>query len=294
MDCVAATATAIGPADLLAAALSVTPDGFAIHRARRDADGVVTGFTLEMINKSGAAPFTDDPAGLVGRDVETLLGPSCAPMVDAFRRALATGRLQRVRTTFSGTAAAGTTDSIAMRIDENLVLSTWRDVTDQIVGEQILQETLRLANERAALLGAALDAAEDALVVLEVPDAADLGEAELEGRLRVVHANRSAALSLGLEPSQVAGSRLDQLVGRHWGAELGGLVVAAVRAGEPRSRRIVVLAPGGGVQDARHLTVTPMPGARVLLVSRDAFADDAGDIDGADGAVRAVGADDPR
>ncbi|MBI4939831.1 MAG: hypothetical protein HY830_03680 [Actinobacteria bacterium] len=274
MDCVAAAAAAIGPADLLAAALAVTPDGFAIHRAHRDADGAVTGFTLEMINRAGAAPFTDDPAALVGREVETLLGPSSAPMVEAFRRALATGQLQRVRTTFSGTAAAGTTDSIAMRIDENLVLSTWRDVTDQIVGEQILQEALRQANERAALLGAALDAAEEAFVVLEVPDVADLGPAELEGRFRIVQANLSAALSLGLDRHQVTAARLDQVVGRHWGAELGGLVVEAVRAGAPRSRRIVVLAPGGAVQDARHVTVTPLPGARALLVSRDSSADE--------------------
>ncbi|WP_143448339.1 hypothetical protein [Kineosporia sp. A_224] len=283
MDCVAAAAAAIGPADLLAAALAVTPDGFAIHRAHRDPDGGITGFILEMINKAGAAPFTDDPASLVGRDVETLLGPSSVPMVEAFRRALTTGQLQRVRTTFSGTAAAGTTDSIAMRIDDNLVLSTWRDVTDQIVGEQILQDALRQANERSALLGSALDAAEDAFVVLEVPAVADLGPAELEGRFRVVHANRSSALSLGLERHQVAGARLDQIVGRHWGAELGGLVVEAVRADAPRSRRVVVLAPGGAVQDARHVTVTPMPGARVLLVSRDASADEWVSPTGAEG-----------
>lgn len=254
---------------VLESALAVSLDGFAIHRVRRDDQGRLEGFTLEMINRAGAAGFTDDPRSLVGRDVAELLGPSSAPMLAAFRRAAETGQVQRVRTTFTETPAAGTTDSIVVRIDEDHVLSTWRDITDQIVAETLLQDALRQANEAWRTLRVTLDAMDDAVVLLEVPDATRLGVSERAGRVRFAYANATAAAALGLTSEQLTGMRLDQVVGATWAQELGSLIVRARLEGQACTHRVGVPPDGEEVQDARELTATPVDDHRVLLVSRD-------------------------
>ena len=261
------TAADLDARNLLRAALDVSTDGFAVHRVRRDGAGRVVGFTLEMINRAGAVPLGTTPEALVGLDVAELLGPSSGPMIDAFRRCAETGMTQKVRTTFSESPLAGTTDSIVVRLDENHLMSTWRDVTEHIVSEQLLEEALRHRSEAWHQLRSVLDAMSDAVVVVRVDGVPTTAAAA--ARSQITYVNETAATALGASASLVPPPWLDEVVGEGAVVWLGTLILRAVTATSHVSERVIVLDVSGRVQDARLVTARAMSDGQVLLVSRD-------------------------
>lgn len=262
------TSSEVDAQDILRAALNASEDGFAAHRIRRNADGVVEGFTLILINQVGAEPLGGDPNSLAGADVATLLGEGGERLLDAFRRCAETGIRQRVRTTFSRSTLAGTTDTVVVRIDADHLLSTWRDITDQLVEQMILLESLRLRGVATDDLLAVLDGVADAIVALQLPETGGPVTPESAARSCVTFANETAANALGMTTTQVIRSTLVDLVGERAAQKLGQLVCAAATAGEA-SERIVVRNAEGRVQDARRLTARASSAERFVLVSRD-------------------------
>jgi PAS domain-containing protein len=121
------------------------------------------------------------------------------------------------------------------------------------VAETLLHDALRQANEAWRTPRVTLDAMDDAVVLLEVPDATRLGVAERAGRVRFAYANATAAAALGLTSEQLTGMRLDQATGTAWAQELGSLIVQARIEDRACARRVGVPPGGEEVQDAREL-----------------------------------------
>ena len=266
--------------DLLRAALDVSPDGFAVHRIVRDDNGEATGFTLQLINRAGAAPFTSDPGELAGADVATLLGPSSEPMLAAFRRCARTGSPQRFQTTFAGSAAAGTTDSVVVRLDDDHLLSTWRDVTEQIATEELLEEALRQRSDALHDLQTVLDAMSDAVAVVQ-PEGGAMEPTSTSNRAHLVYVNRTAADALGISVPLAPHTWLDALLDPPAAEWLSALIERAIleSPGEATAYGADRNA-AGRVQDARVVSARALPDGRVLIVSRDVTRDAwAGDDD---------------
>ena len=151
------------------AALDVSPDGFAIHRVHRDATGRAVAFTLESINRAGAAPHAAGPADVVGRSLHELLPDAEATGIPAaFRAAADSGIGQELRTEFVGFDWAGTMDLLVARIDDDRIVATWRDVTEQVRSQQILIDAYTRAQAAWDCLYGVLDAVGDAVLLLRV------------------------------------------------------------------------------------------------------------------------------
>ncbi|MBI4941775.1 MAG: PAS domain-containing protein [Actinobacteria bacterium] len=267
--------------DLLRSALDASPDGFDVHRVVRDAAGRPQSFLLELTNASGAAPFTSDPDHLIGADVTEPLGPSSAQLIHAFRRCAQTGQRQRLRTTLSGSAAAGLTDSLVVRLDHDHLLSTWRDITEHVVAEHVLEDTLRTRSEALDDLRTVLDALSDAVVVVR-PDGGTANDlavishatAARAARARLVFVNQTAADALGISAALASDRWLDELIGPEAALWLGELILRALRTQDETSARGVLRDDAGRVLDARDVAARQLPGGRVLLVSRDVTRDE--------------------
>ncbi|MBI4942270.1 MAG: hypothetical protein HY830_16120 [Actinobacteria bacterium] len=179
----------------LRAALDVSPDGFAVHLVRRDAQGRAVGFSLESINTAGAAPHSAGAGDLIGRDLTELLpDPEGTGIPDAFRRAADTGVVQKLRTSYDSDDWSGTMDLLVARVDTSRIVATWRDVTDQVRSEQVLVDAYTRAQAAWDCLYGVLDAVEDTVLLLGVtPAATDDSATARPARTVVQYLNAAAA-----------------------------------------------------------------------------------------------------
>ena len=253
-------------------ALDASPDGFAIFRAVAMEGNQLPSFQLEFINEAGAAGLDGDATSLLGRDVLEFfpVAPDHALILDMVA-ALTTGQAQQ--SWITNTTGVGPVHLFAVqaRLDEHSIVSTWRDVSEQVEHTQRLARANAEADAARATLHGALNATSDGFVVFEIER--DPHEEKVTG-LRVTHLNTAANTQFALTPGDlihVDGGPLRAAL------EVGGLwghILATTSDIKPRHHRTHVL----GVDDewvaSYDNTIAPDGRLRLVLTFRDATDDE--------------------
>jgi len=216
-------------------------DGYAVYEAVRGPDGAVTSFVLISMNVAGLAAVGRTAAEVLGLDVRQIVPPPVGDAVHARMLALLErGELPGTRHVVPMGARDLVIDGSLTLLDPDLVLSTWRDVTDAVEGERLLERAYDETAEMRATLQTALDATSDGFAVyrLEFDD-----QAALTG-LRVVHANAAGAQSLGLDPAEMVDLELHEFLPDVERMGLWDRIVDAAATKAPQQLRIHVFSDG--------------------------------------------------
>jgi diguanylate cyclase (GGDEF)-like protein len=253
-------------------AVDATIDGLAVYRARRDSEGSVTGLVLTFINAAGARGFAGDRSTLVGKDLADFLPHSRDNgLWEALLAALETGQPVPVRLQGAG-ESRGVTESIAVRLDADTVVSSWRDVTEMVEQQELLARAYEeTANARAALQ-AALDATTDSFAVY------GLERDESGGVVRIVVrlANAAAAEPLGFSPDDLVGHDLLEVFSDLRSCGLWEAIVDSADSGEGRRHRAHIQDQNGAWQASFDNTIAPVGEDEVVVTWRDVTRDEQG------------------
>lgn len=125
----------------LSKALNVSRDGFAIWKALRAANGNITDFELQFINKVGAAPTGQHPGNLVGKTLtQSLEGPQGDHLRGLFIRSLEeASEVVDVVDLNTAQGWVGAYENRVVPISEESVATSFRDISDQKREEHRLQ-----------------------------------------------------------------------------------------------------------------------------------------------------------
>lgn len=267
---------------VLAAALDANPDGFAVYRIlTADADlGPLPGprFQLIRINAAGAAMSTSDQT-LVGLTLEEILDdPEGSGIAGLLRRAVTDSGTHRLRTAYASKGWSGVLDVVAVRIDEDHVLSTWRDVTAQVTSENVLIEAYSRAQHAWDTLHLALDAATDAILILELDPATPAGAAvptAVPTAVVIRYLNPVAAASMSGDRDDLFDTDLATSLPAWQHTALPDAIREVAATGAPRTCRTVVDGPNGPTAPplaAFEATVSRLGDNRVIVISRDVLS----------------------
>lgn len=262
---------------VLASALDASPDGFAVFRILRSGtapDAAGPRFRLTLINAAGAAMSRREES-LVGLTLEEIVDdPEGSGVAGLLRRAVAHRGPQRLRAAYSSKGWTGVVDIVAVRVDDDHVLSTWRDVSAQVASENVLIEAYGRAQNAWDTLHLALDAASDAVLVLEVaPDGPSTGTTGPAVVIRYL--NPVAAAATGRDRDELFDADLDASFPVWRRTSMPTLIREVAATGLPRTCRTVVDGPQGphaAPAVAFEATISPLTGHRVIVISRDVTA----------------------
>jgi diguanylate cyclase (GGDEF)-like protein/PAS domain S-box-containing protein len=252
-------------------ALDASPDGFAIYRVERDPTGAVTALRLVSINAAGAAGYVVGPLGLIGRNlIDFSPGAKTNGLWDDLIAAVETGLTQRTRVESVGDSWPGVLDGVQVRLDDDLVLSTWRDVTETVRAERLLAQAYRETAEVRATLHTALDATSDGFLVFELDRAAD---GAVTG-MRIIHANAASTAGIGAAPEDVLGRDPREVFPQFVDTGLWDKALASVAELSPRGHRIHLVDDAGEWTRSIDNTLAPVGADRVVLTFRDVTQDE--------------------
>jgi diguanylate cyclase (GGDEF)-like protein/PAS domain S-box-containing protein len=250
--------------------LEVSPDGYAIYEAVRDATGAVTGLTLASMNPAGMAMFPPSRQPVVGQDLRTFMpAAESSGLWTAMLRVMETGVRGKTRTQVDFGAGLRVSDGFQAKIDDGTLLVSWRDVTEVLERERLLNRAYDETAEMRVTLQTALDATSDGFAVYEL-QRDDTGG--LAG-LRLVHANAAGAASLGYDPADLVGKELREFFP---GAQDSGLwdeIEIAASTGAPRYHRVDVFGSDGHWETSWDNTVAPVGEERLAITWRDVSAE---------------------
>ncbi len=254
-------------------AVDATLDGLAVYTAERDAVGDVVALRLAFINAAGARGFAGDPTTLVGRDLAEFWPDSRANgLWTALVEALASGTPVRARVQGSGESWTGTTEGVQVPLDADTVVSSWRDVTDSMRQQELLELAYEDAATTRVALQTALDATSDSFAVYGL-------ERDRSGQVRrivVRLANTAAAGPLGYEPDALVGRDLLEVFPDLRACGLWEAIVASVDEGRPRRHRVHVDDEAGVWTASYDNTVAPVGEDQVVVTWRDVTRDEQG------------------
>ena len=253
--------------------VDATIDGLAVYRARRDAQGAVTGLVLTFINAAGARGFAGDPTTLVGRDLADFLPRSRTNgLWEALVAALETGQPVSVRLDGSGESWAGVTESIQVRLDADTVVSSWRDVTETVQQQELLARAYEETASARAALQAALDATTDSFAVYGLVR----DDAGAVARIVVRLANTAAAEPLGFSPQDLVGHDLLEAFPDLKSCGLWEAIVDSADSGEGRRHRAHIQDENGEWRASFDNTIAPVGEDEVVVTWRDVTRDEQG------------------
>ncbi|WP_233153266.1 bifunctional diguanylate cyclase/phosphodiesterase [Kineosporia sp. R_H_3] len=290
--------------DVLHAALDASPDGFALYRivgtnhAADSSGDATTGplvdsavdavgpasvatpgprFVLTQINAAGAAMAADDQT-VVGQTLDAILDDAEASGIPGLlRRAVASPGTHRLRTSYTSRGWAGVLDVVAVRVDAEHVLSTWRDVSAQVASENVLIEAYGRAQYAWDTLHLAMDAARDAILILDVGPTPTL-QRPAPAPITIRHLNTVAAAGAGLDREHLIDADLDAAFPGLRGTTLPATIRRVAADGLPRTARAVIdgaNGPAGLPEAAFEATVSRLADHRVIVISRDVTAQEA-------------------
>ena len=254
-------------------AFEASTDGYAIYEAVRDVAGNVTGLSLVSMNAAGLAMFPTDAQPLPGQDLRTA-SPSSDPPSGVFAmllRVLDTGVLEHLRTEADFGLGRRWVDGYGAALDAQTVLVTWRDVTDLLEGERLLNAAYDETAEMRATLQTALDATSDGFAVYNLTR----GEDGSLLSLRVVHANAAGASSLGFDPLDMIDRDLREIFPGAVGSGLWDRIVVAAATGAPQYHRVHVFDGEGQWESSWDNTVAPVGEERMAITWRDVSSEEA-------------------
>jgi diguanylate cyclase (GGDEF)-like protein len=161
-------------------------------------------------------------------------------------------------------------DGLYVPIDGDTLLVTWRDVTDAVEGERLLERAYEETAEMRVTLQTALDATSDGFAVyaLESDDEGQLVE------LRVVHANAAGAMSLGLDPFEMVGMGLHEFFPDVIGSGLWDRIVDAAVTKAPQHHRVHMFDDDGRWLSSWDNSVAPVGEERMAITWRDVSAEE--------------------
>ena len=245
----------------LEAAFEASADGYAVYQAVRDDDGSITGLVARSIRETDA-PATDIRETLAGtpwNDVYPVLVAALESGEAAHNQmSVTTGDVQRV------------VDGVAVPLDDDLLLVTWRDVTDAVEGARLLERAYEETAEMRVTLQTALDATSDGFAVyhLEWDD-----DQRLTG-LRVVHANAAGAMTFGMEPDDVINQELHDLLPDVEQIGLWDRIVESAVTKAPQHLRVHVLDEEGEWERSWDYSISPVGEERMAITWRDVSAEE--------------------
>jgi diguanylate cyclase (GGDEF)-like protein/PAS domain S-box-containing protein len=249
-----------------------SPEGYAIYEAVRDRTGAVTGLTLVSMNAGGLAMFPLWRQPQPGQDV-TVISPTVreSGMWDTLMGVLETGQLSRTRSEVDLGEGVRFFEGFQLRIETDVLLLSWRNVTDKIEGERLLNAAYDETAEMRATLQTALDATSDGFAVYNLTRGED---GELVS-LRVVHANAAGASSLGFDPLDMIDRDLREIFPGAVGSGLWDRIVTAAATGAPQYHRVHVFDDDGQWESSWDNTVAPVGEERMAITWRDVSSEEA-------------------
>jgi diguanylate cyclase (GGDEF)-like protein/PAS domain S-box-containing protein len=252
-------------------ALDASPDGFAIFQVERGPDGAVAALRLLSINAAGAAGFNANRSALVGRDLLDFYPVAKVNGVWAdLLAAVETGRPQHSRVETVETASPGVLDGVQVRLDADMVMSTWRNVTEKVRSERLLAQAYQENAEVRATLATALDATSDGFLIFEL----DRDQDGAVTGMRTIHANAAATEGVGLRPEDVLGRDPRDFYPQFVAAGTWDKALASVTEMRPRSNRVHLLDTAGQWTRSLDNTLAPVGADRVVLTFRDVTTDE--------------------
>lgn len=114
-------------------ALNASQDGFAIWKAKRDSQNVVTGFDLIFINKAGSAATGKLPDDLIGHELTEVVGAEqSVGLHKLFELALAEDKQQREVVQVDSPAGwVGAYENTVVPCGNDEVMTTFRDISEE-------------------------------------------------------------------------------------------------------------------------------------------------------------------
>ncbi len=261
-----------GLGELALAALDASADGFAVLRARRGPQGDLVRWVPALVNRTLAdllAQLADDGTGPDGLDRGDLLelepGTATRGLWELSAATLLDGQRRRVRLDLHEATPDGPVlECLISRLQEELVVLSFRDISELAAGERLLAAAYEMTAEVRATLQTALDSTSDAFAVYDVER--DLGGA-ITG-LRLVLINLAGALPLASgDPDELVGQDLRDFYppatqNGLWDAICQALqrqVTTTFRLTETRVSRV----------NAWDNTIAPVGDERVVITWRD-------------------------
>ena len=258
----------------LVEAFDASPDAFLVSRLERDADGRVVAAVLETINLAGCLADGRRAQDLVGRDLRALFpAGEGLGLWGSVLDAASSGRPEHLRLDAGQTRSGAVLDCTHVLLPGDRLLSSWRDVTEQVRREQLLTDAHSETARVHVVLQTAIDAMQDAFLVQQVErDEARPGS---DGRgavvgVRTLLGNAAAAHRFGVAGEALLGVDLRELVPE---AVTGGLwerLLTAVGTSAPQHLRMHHSDDGGTWQWSEDLTLAPCADDLVVTLLRDA------------------------
>lgn len=249
-----------------------SPDGYAVHQAVRDPDGAVTGLTVVWVNRVGLSTSRLTRAEVIGRDLREIdpvvLGSGLYEELVAALEARTPVPNRRVVDIGAGERIY---DGLASPLEDDLLLYTWRDVTDAVEGERMLERAYEETADMRATLQTALDATSDGFAVYALEW--DAGHELLQG-MRVVHANAAGAMSLGLDPLEMVGRQLHDVLPDVEKLGLWDRIVDAAMTKAPQQLRVHLFGADDEWCSSWDYSVAPVGEERMAITWRDVSAEE--------------------
>jgi diguanylate cyclase (GGDEF)-like protein/PAS domain S-box-containing protein len=251
---------------MLRRAFDASPDGWAIMAAERHDNGEVVRVRAVWINPAGLRDTGKAEDEAVGLEVSEVLPQGKG---EEFLRlsALALDSDLSVPTQIQTDGEAGRRvfEGFLAGLDSTTLLCSWRDVTERIQAQELLNRAYEETAEMRVTLQTALDATSDAFAVY----ALEWDEwGELMG-MRVVHANTAGAESLGLTAEEMVGRELREVFPQAEETGLWERIVIAAVTKEPQHHRVQLHDDDGTWMRALDNTVAPVGEERMTITWRD-------------------------
>lgn len=253
------------------AALDASPDGFALYRASRDDLGRVDALRLEFLNTAAISRLPGSAADLIGASILDLYPQAAANgLWSDMLTTLATGEQRSLRLHDTLNGHARVTDAVVGRLDQDTLVVTYRDSTEQARHHQELAQARADLSQAQQTLQSALDAIDYGFVICD----AVRGPAGEVVDLQICMANRAAATMRGTTVEEFLGSMMRRSTDLGEPREAWDKAVACLNDQQPRRFREEHGTFGDPGWSVREVTVTPLSQERITLAGRDVTDDE--------------------
>jgi diguanylate cyclase (GGDEF)-like protein/PAS domain S-box-containing protein len=269
-DQVAAEQAAALTEQRLRLVFDASPDAYAVFETTRGADGEVDGVLIASANAAALGLWGRTEDEVIGRDVRVALAAEVgAALHEQLRAVLAGGVTIKARANADPGTGPRIFDAVVIPVNGTTVVATWRDVTDAVEGERLLERAYEETAEMRATLQTALDATSDGFAVYEL----ELDEDAMLSALHVVHANEAGAGYLGLDPTEMVGMEIREVLPTVQDMGLWDRIVDATITKAPQHYRTHVFDEDTWLSSWDY-SVAPVGEERIAITWRDVSAEE--------------------
>ncbi len=252
--------------NLLRTALDASRDGFAIYQTEREADSAIIGFRMIFINATGSVVLGTERSQVHGRFLHEFY-----PKADdiGLPTALADAANGDVVASYGGDLEIHgdllSFEGVCVALGDDMVLSTWRDITDRRRAERDLQSLFDDAAAVRATLETALNATTDSFAIYGI----ERDETGGLKTLRLVTINLAGASPFGAIPDDLVGMTLPEFFPDVYVSGLWDVIVEAISTDSVKKTRVDDYASDGTWKASYDNTVAPSGDDRLVITWRD-------------------------